>query len=183
MKNFLAAIAVLLSLTAVAHAQVQTYTGKLLASENQGGWLREALEPNRMSPYEMYKISQRNAEKIKQDEAERTFKYVAITVGILVVVGAGIFFLKPAFRSFGKSADLTRMIQKYSGDCMNPQIVPEIYLYCCNNEMLSQIVRKHGATVNDFAAVYILLISSCNVGGKVKAQANFARARQFGYGG
>ena len=158
MKNFLAAIVVLLSLTAVAHAQVQTYTGKLLASEDMGDRLRQNVLPKLMSPEKAYRLAKDISEQRKQDEAERTFKYVAITVGILVVVGAGIFFLKPAFRSFGKSADLTRMIQKYSGDCMNPQIV-------------------------DFAAVYILLISSCNVGGRVKAQANFARAKQFGYGG
>ncbi len=169
MKNFLAAIVVLLSLTAVAHAEVQSYTGTgevLLVSEDMSDRLKQNVLPKLMSPEKAYEFSQEIAEKRKQDEAERTFKYVAIIVGILVVVGAGIFFFRPAFRSFGKSADLTRMIQKYSGDCMNPQVVPEIYLYCCNNEMLSPIVRKHGATFNDFAAVYILLISSCNVGGK-----------------
>ena len=37
-------------------------------NDSNGGWLRQALSQNRLSPYEMYKISQRNAAAIKQDE-------------------------------------------------------------------------------------------------------------------
>ncbi|MBR3746758.1 MAG: hypothetical protein IKN27_07350, partial [Selenomonadaceae bacterium] len=37
-------------------------------NDSKGGWLSQALSPNRLSPDEMYNISKRNAVAIKQDE-------------------------------------------------------------------------------------------------------------------
>ena len=88
---------------------------------------------------------------------------------IILVVQVAILFLTyftNTFQSFGKSADLARMILKYDGDYMNPQIVHEIYRYCCKHELLSPVVRKHNADIGNFGLVYLLLLASCPV--KVK---------------
>ena len=91
--------------------------------------------------------------------------YAIVTLMIIGMV-AILFYFRHAFRSFGKSTDLARMIQKYNGDYMNPQIVPEIYLYCCKHEFLNPIVSRYKADVGDFASIYLYLLAKCRVSGK-----------------
>ena len=98
-----------------------------------------------------------------------TEKSTKILGTIILVVGAVILYLgffTNTFRSFGKSADLARMIQKYKGDYMNPQLVGEIYEYCCRHEFLSPIVRKHNADVGSFALIYLTLLAKCPASAK-----------------
>lgn len=87
---------------------------------------------------------------------------IIIVVGVIVIYLA---FCTNVFQSFSKSADLTRMIRKYDGDYMNPQIVIELYQYCYNHEFLNPVVRRYNAKVGDFALIYLYLLSKCRVSG------------------
>ena len=86
--------------------------------------------------------------------------FFAILGVIFLLIILKNFFGNFIGSSLSKSADLTAMINKYNGDYLNPDIVPELYEYCNGNEVLRNVVRKHNATVKDFAVIYIYLISS-----------------------
>ncbi len=91
-------------------------------------------------------------------------KSTTILGTIILIVGAVILYLgffTNTFRSFAKSTDLARMILKYKGDYMNPQLIGEIYEYCCRHELLSPIVRKHNADIGSFALIYLTLLAKC----------------------
>ena len=140
----------------------------ILLVDNKGGWLRQSVSPHMMSPDEMYETSQ----KIAEAERLKGFFGYGITadyvIVALIVVGifAAVYFFHKASPSLGKSVDLSKMIQRYRDDYMNPQIVPELYKYCCNHELLSPIVRKHNAQLGNFGWAYLSLLSRCPV--KVK---------------
>lgn len=83
--------------------------------------------------------------------------------GIIVAIIIIVFIC--TYPSLSKSNDLSKMIAKYKNDLLNPDCIREIYAYCKNNENLNRICIKHNATLQDFAAVYMYLVASCNVGG------------------
>ena len=95
-----------------------------------------------------------------------TEKSTIVLGTIIIVVGITILFLAfftNVFQSLGKSTDLARMIQKYKGDYLNPQIIPELYLYCCKHKLLNPIVHRYKANVRDFALIYLYLLAKCRV--------------------
>lgn len=96
-------------------------------------------------------------------------KSTTILGTIMLIVGIVVFFLyffTDTFQSFNKTSDLSKMIKKYSDDYMNPQLIHEIYQYCCNNQFLRPVVRKHNAELGDFAMIYLCLMATCKVSGK-----------------
>ena len=86
--------------------------------------------------------------------------FFAILGVIFLLIILKNFFGNFIGSSLSKSADLTAMINKYNGDYLNPDIVHELYEYCNGTEVLRNVVRKHNATVKDFAVIYMYLISS-----------------------
>ena len=110
----------------------------------------------------------RASEKAKQNEGFFGYGVTADCVIVsLILVGIGVlYFFMPVLGSFCKSTDLARMIQRYKGDYLNPQIVPELYLYCCKHKLLSPIVHRYKANVGDFALIYLYLLAKCRVSNK-----------------
>ena len=91
--------------------------------------------------------------------------YVIVFFMILGGIVTLCFFIS-ALRSFGKSTDLAKMIQKYKDDYANPRIVLELYQYCYNHKLLSPIIRRYNASVGDFSLIYMYLLSHCPAVGK-----------------
>ncbi|MBO4401397.1 MAG: hypothetical protein J5809_06080 [Selenomonadaceae bacterium] len=66
---------------------------------------------------------------------------------LIIVVIAFVLGLARAMRMSGKSVAL---IEKYEGDFENPALVEEIYAAVSADFFLSRIVKKYGATLEDF---------------------------------
>ena len=66
---------------------------------------------------------------------------------LIIIVAAFVLGIARALRMSKKSVAL---IEKYEGDFKNPALVEEIYAAVQSDFFLNQILKKHGATLEDF---------------------------------
>lgn len=66
---------------------------------------------------------------------------------LIIIMAAFVLGIARALRMSKKSVAL---IEKYEGDFKNPALVEEIYAAVRADFLLNQILKKHGATLEDF---------------------------------
>ena len=71
-------------------------------------------------------------------------------ITIVFVAVLSFFFIRDEIHHLRKLNFVKKLITQYEHDVENPQLIDEMYNYCCQDRKLKKVVAKHNATREDF---------------------------------
>ena len=95
----------------------------------------------------------------------------------LLLIALVALFVVEMHHSLKRSTAVNNITRRYEGDADNPALIDEIFAYCQSDRKLAPIIKKHGATRDNFAKIFHKL----RVWGDIKKGRRYVPVASFFY--